>query len=205
MKVVTGILCLLISISIILTGCSKSTTATVAQTSAGSTTSTSITATTSKPIASTAVGFGRSNPVPMGQSIVADGMSVTVTKLTSGAAAWDIIHSANEFNEAPSQGMQYILITLKVNNISSSIEPYDVYYAYYSLFGSSNVEYKSFSKTVVLPDSGEYHELNTTLSHGGQTVESLSFYLPQNETNLVLVWSFGNTSSENNKRYFEVK
>jgi len=195
MKIIAVIL---ITLSVIFAGCSKSPTVTV---TTQTTASVNMTTDTSKPATSTAAnGLSRTSPIPMGETLIVDGISITVTKLTDGTAAWDIIHSLNEFNEEPSTGMKYVLVTLKVSNISSNTEPYDVYYAYFTLFGSSNIEYRSSEKTVVLADSGDYHELNAILSHGEQTTGSISYYITQNETNLVLVSSLGNSD-----RYFEVK
>lgn len=188
----------LIAVSIIFAGCSKSPATTVTK---ATTTSISVSISTSKTTSSTiATGLSRASPIPMGQSLIVDGISITVTKLNDGVAAWDIIHSLNEFNEVPAADMRYVLITLNVSNISSSTEPYDIYYPYFTLIGSSNVEYKSSDKPVVLAENGDYHELNATLSHGGQTRGSISYYIKQNETDLVIVSSLGNT-----KRYFEVK
>ncbi len=186
----------LIALSLLFVGCSKSPAST---TTSSSITMTSISKTTTT-TSTTATGLTKNSPIPMEQSLTVEGISITVTKLTVGAAAWDIIRSLNEFNEAPEADMKYVLVTLSIKNISSGKEPYDVYYPYFSVSGSSNTEYNSSDKPVVLAKNGDYHEVNASLSHGDQITGSISYYVKQDETNLILVSSLGSS-----KRYFEVK
>lgn len=154
------------------------------------------------------VGYGlsRNNPVPIGQSLVTStGISIRVTVFNDGPQAWNIIQPANMFNNPPPSGMKYILVTVDVKNISSQTEPYSVDYSDFSLVGSSNVSFTSYdlSTSVVLPKSGIYSELDKSLYHDGETEGSIHFTIPQNETNLVLVYSPSFLSGGN--RYFEVK
>ena len=93
---------------------------------------TSITTTTS-PTTAAVLGMSRSNPLPRGQPLITDGIQITVVNATMGSQAWSIIQAANMFNTAPAPGMQYVIITVQVKNISSSTEPYTVMDSDFSL------------------------------------------------------------------------
>jgi len=123
--------------------------------------------------------------------------------LIKGEAAWTIIQEANMFNDPPSEGMQYVIITIKAKNISSKDEPYSLFWDLdLSLLGSSNKIFDTFDKSVVLPDEGELSDLEADLYHNGEDIGSLSFHIPENETNLLLIESF---LLEDYELYFEVR
>lgn len=149
-------------------------------------------------------GLSRSNPVPMGKSLLTpEGIEVSVNKLTQGNAAWEIIENANQFNEAPDSDHKYALISVKVKNVSSKKNPITLSDTNFSLVGSSNKTFKTYDRSVVLPDDNDLKELFAELYHDGEATGTLHFYVPNNESNLVLVWDPG--YPEQNKRFFEVK
>lgn len=155
------------------------------------------------PTSTPSVGLSRNNPLPMGESLVTpEDIEITVLNSTKGDQAWEIIQKANQFNDPPANGMQYILITVKVKNISSQKEPWAYTDLYFELVGSSNKVFHTFDKSAVLPDEGMLSKLRAELYHGGEATGSLSFYIPQNETNLVLTWR---GLIETSRRFFEVK
>ena len=120
-----------------------------------------------------------------------------------GAGAWAVIQGANVFNEPPSAGMQYVIVTIKAKNISSKAEPYSLWLDMdLALIGSSNRVYYTYDRLVILPDEGELSDFDAELYHGGEHVGSLAFYVPENETDLILVESF---FLEEYKVYYEVR
>ena len=160
---------------------------------------------TSTPTSSTAAGFSRGNPVPMGRSLVTEGIEITVVRVLNGAPAWELLSPDDLLNEPPAPGMKYVLVTVKVRNVSSSTEPYSVDYFDFSLVGSSNIAFNPFDILVFLPDTGDESELSVSLYRGGEKVGSIAFYVPENETGLVLVSSLGFSLAQENLRYFELK
>jgi len=153
-----------------------------------------------------ALGLSRDNPLPMGKSLVTlEGIEITVVNLIKGNQAWEIIHEANMFNDPPASGMQYIIITVKVKNTSSEEEPCLVSDWDFELVGSSNKVFHGTERSVVLPDEGSLSGLWVDLYHGGQETGSLDFYVPADETNLVLIWDFAFSFTGENKRFFEVR
>ena len=164
------------------------------------------------PYSAASPGFGRDNPLPMGQALtMPDGIEITVLRVVKGPRAWGIIREANRYNEPPAAGMQYIIVTIKVRNISSEGEPATCgniiqvgseTTAAIGLIGSSDREIYGFEKAVVLPYDGDFTELRAELYHGDETTGSLCFYIPEDETGLNLVWhGYG----EGGNRYLEVE
>ena len=153
------------------------------------------------------MGLSQRNPVPTGKSLVtSDGIKVTLVKVIEGVPAWNLLQAANQFNTPPDIDMQYVLITVTLKNISSPQEPWEYYFVYQDLFelvGSSNKIYHTTDQPVVLPDRGGSIGLaQTVLNHGDTASGTISFYIPQNETSLVLIWL---GSNETDNRYFAVK
>ena len=152
-------------------------------------------------------GLSQGHPVPTGKSLVtSDGIKVTLVKVIEGVQAWNLLQAANQFNPPPAVDMQYVLITVTLKNISSQQEPWEYYFVYQDLFelvGNSNKIYRTTDQPVVLPDRGGSIGLaQTVLNHGDTASGTISFYIPQNETSLVLIW-LGSTETDN--RYFAVK
>lgn len=145
----------------------------------------------------------RSNPVPMRESLItSEGIEITVVNLIKGDQAWEILEEANIFNESPTDGMQYVIITVNVKNISSEEEPFTVMDMDFELIGSSNKIFQGYDQSVVLPDEGNLSELWVELYHGGEETGSLHYYIPTDETNLVLVWNFTYSVFEDTKQFF---
>lgn len=141
----------------------------------------------------TATGTTRQDPIPAGQTFLcSDGVKVKVTGITKGAAAWAILKEANMYNDAPESGMQYVLVQLEAENVS--YESYDgkeevnISGGDFSLLGSSSVIYHTFDKAAVQPDTGVNADFTKTVYHGGKTSGAACFYIPANETNLILVY-----------------
>lgn len=152
----------------------------------------------------TSKGLSKSAPVPMGESVsTPDGFTAKVASITDGNRAWDIIKATNQFNEAPATGYRYAIVGITVTNNKSAQEPAYISGADFALVGSSNVVFRSFDKSVVMPSEGVLKDLRGQLYHGGTLTGALCFYIPNNETNLVLIWD--KVLGGNDKRYFEVK
>ena len=153
------------------------------------------------------VGLSQGSPVPVGKSLItSEGIKVTILKVIEGVEAWNLLQAANMFNPPPANDMQYILITVELQNISSPQEPWAYYFVYMDLFelvGNSNKPYHTFDQSVILPDrGGSIGGTQTVLNHGDKASGTIAFYVPRSETGLVLTWR-GSTATDN--RYFAVK
>lgn len=154
------------------------------------------------------IGLSRDNPVPMGQSLLTDdGIEITVLNFAKGNQAWEVILEANRFNDPPSADMQYVIIVVKVVNISSKDEPERVG-TDFDLVGSSNRVFSGTERSVVLPGEGEFKSfegfMGVELYHGGEDTGALDFYIPENESDLVLIYDKFSLFGDN-KLFFEVR
>lgn len=149
-------------------------------------------------------GLSKSNPIPMGESAsTPDGFAIKVLSVTEGERAWDIIRATNQFNKPPADGYKYVIVSLTVTNLKSANEPANISGIDFALVGSSNVVFKSFDRSVVLPKEGNLKDLSGQLYHNGSITGAFCFHVPKNETNLVIAWD--KPWDVNKKRYFEVK
>lgn len=149
-------------------------------------------------------GLSKSNPIPMGESgVTPDGFTVRVTSIIDGSRAWDIIREANMFNDAPTPGYKYVIVGLAVTNNKSAQESAYISGSDFALVGSSNVVFKSYERSVVLPSEGASKDLGGQMYHGGTLTGALCFHVPDSETNLVLTWD--KPWDNKQKRYFKVK
>jgi hypothetical protein len=144
----------------------------------------------------TDLGISREQPVPFGETAVGEDWQVTIQDVITGEAAWEIILDANQFNDPPPKGMEYILIKAKVRNIS--LEE-----------GDSLIQSRDFS---LLTNSGEAldipsvvepkPELYFNLYPGGEAEGWMALQAPEKAKNLVLF--FSPDSSAANDRYFSL-
>ena len=70
---------------------------------------------------------------------------VEMVELISGDEAWAIIHKANQFNDEPGAGKEYILAKFRIKIISTEEdEPYDINHAMFAVVSGGGVEYTDF-------------------------------------------------------------
>jgi hypothetical protein len=151
------------------------------------------------------IGSSKGNPVPMGQPLITpEGFEITVLGSLKGIQAWDIIYGANKYNDPPANGMQYVLIDVKVRNLTSKNEPSKINEYDFELVGSSNKIFSTLDKSSVLPDEGIGSRLDAELYRGGETSGNVHFYIPQNETGLTLIW-YPAFNLNAKRMYLEVK
>lgn len=142
---------------------------------------------------SVSLGFGRSNPAPIGTTIYSKSTAVdgttynddtTLTQVVRGEQAWQMIKSANMFNEAPDAGKEYLLAKFKINVRDSSdqnkpmnINPTSIY-----AISGNGVTYDQ--KFVVEPEP----QLSSALYSGGSTEGWVSFQVNQGDSNPYILY-----------------
>lgn len=63
------------------------------------------------------LGFDRNNPAPIGEHIVGDTWEIWVIESFRGEEALARIKEANQFNEDPAAGMEYVLVNIGARNV----------------------------------------------------------------------------------------
>ncbi len=104
-------------------------------------------------------GYTRSNPVPLGKSVIWTGhdnqqIEFTLLQYFRGQDAWNRIKSANQYNKPPPSGAEYMLFKVRARLVKagkeSSVMLSD---AYFVVVTSDGKEAQSFKgQTVVPPD-----------------------------------------------------
>jgi len=128
-------------------------------------------------------GLNRLNPIPMDQPIVADN-NIELTVLGLERNAWPKIHEANMFNEEPGEGMEYIVVVMKVSYLGDPNETKLVSSWDFRVVGDRGAIYQSAS--VVLDD-----KLDAELFGGGAAEGELAFEVTSGEGGLVLIYDSG--------------
>lgn len=134
-----------------------------------------------QPTAVPTVGTSRSNPLTTADLIEAPNWDVEVLEVVRGEEAWSMLQAANQFNEPPADGMQYILVRLKVTSTYQDTESHSIGSSDFGLTGDRLILYDSAS--VVVPEP----ELNAELFTGGEAEGWIAFAAGQDETQLTLV------------------
>lgn len=149
------------------------------------------------------IGMSRKRPLPFGRNlIVPGGVQISVQNLIKGREAWNILHDANNSNEHPEEGYMYVLIEIKAKNVSSEDKGLQLSNMNFKLVGSSNTIFTPFEKSAILPEKGTCKEFGGEVYPEGEITGSVSFYVPENETNLILIWIFGD---QKNQRFFKTE
>lgn len=128
-------------------------------------------------------GMSRAYPVPMGVSIVADN-DVEVTVLEFERDAWATIYEANMFNPEPHEGMEYVIVTVKVRSMVDPTKTVLVSGFHFRVVGERAAIYERLS--VVLDK-----ELDVELFGGGTVEGQIPFQVVQGEKDLVLIYDSG--------------
>lgn len=148
------------------------------------------------------LGHSRSNPMPPEKAVLtAEGLKMGLGDTIRGELAWDILYYIDESIDPPRADQECLLLRITVENIMAD-EPFWVTDIYFELVGSSNkiIDDRIF----IWSDDDKYKPLDAELYRGGIEIGLIAFYIPKDETDLVLIWNhFART--EQDKRFFEIK
>lgn len=141
------------------------------------------------------LGLSRGNPYPNAEVVIAPNLEVKVLETVRGDKAWQAIKAANQFNETAPDGMEYLLINLRVKSTHTDKEEHHISGGDFKLTGDRLLEYSSAS--VVAPKP----QLEANLLSGGQTEGWAAFLVGKDEHNLVLIVDELFSFDENRQRF----
>ncbi len=131
----------------------------------------------------TGPGARRSDPIPLGEAGEIDGWKLRVVEVVRGTEAWRRIEAANLFNDPPPKGTEYVLVRVWVKDLrTQGDETRSIGALDFDVTGHRGVVYPPAS--VVEPDPA----LDLELFPGGEGEGWISFLVPQDEENLVLIF-----------------
>jgi hypothetical protein len=144
-------------------------------------------------------GLSHSNPFPFGEQYATLNWDLQVLEVIRGDQAWQMIQQANQFNDPPQEGMEYILIKMKATSTAEDSEEHSISDRDFNLTGSRLIQYSPAS--VVEPDPA----LDAILFAGGETEGWIGFSVGKNEDNLILVFDELANFDENRFRFFALE
>ncbi len=99
-------------------------------------------------------------------------------ELVAGEEAWNMVREANQFNEEPGEGKEYILAKFRIKIIETEEdEPYDINHAQFDAVSAEGVTYDDF-----ISISGLEPSLRNDLYEGAEHTGYTYFLIDENDT-----------------------
>ncbi|MHB8136071.1 MAG: DUF4352 domain-containing protein [Anaerolineaceae bacterium] len=128
------------------------------------------------------LGKERNNPAAVTDIVITDDWELSVLEVHRGEEAWSMVISANQYNDPPEEGLEYIAIKIHVKNVSKGDDSSIMGVTNFNTTGSLGVLYDpSFT---VAPEPS----LDINLYPGGEYVGWIVMQAGIGETNLSLVF-----------------
>lgn len=144
------------------------------------------------------LGKSRREPANLSDTIITEEWQVRVTEVIRGDDAWQMVKSANQFNEPPAEGMEYVAVKVYVRYLGKEDKAAGIDGSYFSLSGAKGVEYEAPS--VVDPEPA----LDVHLYPGGEYEGWVVLQCAQGETGLILKFEPLFDLSGRNRRFISL-
>jgi serine/threonine protein kinase len=151
-------------------------------------------------------GVSPGEPVIFGETAVTEDWEVTLQEAIRGEAAMARLLEANQFNDPPARGMEYVVVRLEVRYIGSSRS--DNTKMLYSTDFASLPGTNSDPETDLIRAPATINpepEINAYLYPGGVSDGWTAIMVPINQPNPVLIFKPSSTLNDINVRYFALK
>lgn len=141
------------------------------------------------------IGLSRSNPHPSAEVLDAPNWDLQVLEVVRGDEAWPAIQGANMFNEAPIEGMEYVLIKIHAKSTYSDEETHIISGSDFRLTGDKNIRYSLPS--LVEPEP----RLDAELYTGGEAEGWAAYQVQEGEGSLILIFDELFNFDQDRQRY----
>lgn len=109
-----------------------------------------------------------------------------------------MMQEANQFNDAPPKGTEYLLVKLRVTGTHDDTDEHEIYPTDFQVTGDARLSY--FSSGQVPPEPALDYKVRS-----GETVEGwASYFIQQDEGNLLLMFNHIDESDPANIRFIEI-
>ncbi len=132
--------------------------------------------------AATAVPFGQSRAEPHSgqESVSLTNWKIEIVDTVRGERAWHVLSAANQFNDPPPDGWEYLLVRYQIENLRQDEDESSLGL---HVTGSNSAIHYSFNNNAVAPDP----TLETYLPGGGKSNGWDAYLIRIGEDNLMLV------------------
>lgn len=143
-------------------------------------------------------GQTRTNPLSRTGEHSLPNWRVEILDVVRGAEAWELMQEANQFNDAPADGLEYLLVKLRVTGTHDDSDEHEIYPTDFQVTGDERLSY--FSSGQVPPEPALDYAVRS-----GETVEGwASYFIKEDEGNLLLMFSHIDESDPANIRFIEI-
>ena len=136
------------------------------------------------------IGLSRNNPYPLSELVSAPNWEVQVLEVKRGEGAWTDIHAANMFNEPAPEGMEYLLVKIRVKSTYTDSDEHAINGCDFDVTGDRLIANTCSMASVVEPKP----QLDAKLYTGGEAEGWAAYLVGQGEGNLILIvnesWNF---------------
>ena len=133
-------------------------------------------------ISASTLGKDRKSPVPSNEKLVTEDWETSIQEVVRGDSAWQLVQEANQFNEPPDEGYEYIAVKFYVRYIGTNEESKNIDGSFYNITGSANILHELPS--VVDPEPA----LDIALYPGGEYSGWVVFQSIIGETDLMFAF-----------------
>jgi hypothetical protein len=144
------------------------------------------------------LGADLESAAPIGETVVSEDWEITIVESVRGDNAWAMVQNANQFNDPPEDGMEYIAIKAHVRQIGTEDAYVNISDAEFSITGSEGTLYDL--PPVVDPDP----PLEASLFPNGVFEGWFVMQVTKGETDLVLIFEPLELSNAN-KRFLRAE
>jgi hypothetical protein len=147
----------------------------------------------------TDAGKDRNAPAPRTEKTITDDWELSIIDVIRGDGAWKMAQEANQFNEPPQDGFEYVAVKIHVRHIGTEDKPATMDGTFFKSTGSAGVLYDA--PTVVDPSP----QLDISLYPGGEYEGWIVVQASVGETNMALVFEPLFDIGGNNKRFISLE
>jgi hypothetical protein len=145
------------------------------------------------------LGKDRTDPASVGDILITQDWEFSVVEIIRGDEAWQMVQEANQFNDAPEEGMEYIATNIRVRNISTDDRAQNIDGSFFKTTGDANVLYDQ--AFVVDPNP----PLDIWLYPGGEFGGWVVLQAAIDETGVVIIFEPVFDFRSNNKRFISLE
>ena len=147
----------------------------------------------------TDAGKDRNASAPMTEKIITDDWEINIIDVIRGEEAWQMVLEANQFNDPPQDGFEYMVVKVHVHNISTDENPLSMDGMFFKSTGSAGALYDS--PILVDPEP----QLGASLYPGGETEGWVILQAKIGETDMKLVFDSLFDFGGENKRFISLE
>jgi hypothetical protein len=144
-------------------------------------------------------GLTHEQPGQLGETLITEDWAVTILESIRGEQAWQMTLAANQFNDPPSNGREYLAVRARVRNLNPADETVRIDSSSFKTIGSANVIYDAPS--IVEPSP----PLEAALYPGGEVEGWVVLQIGQGEDNVQIVFDPIFDFEQINRRFIAVE